>query len=74
MEAQANMDIYMQNPNDWLYDRMTGANKDYVTLKKQDIVLRIAWVIILFTYLGFLTYHLQTGDTINLSGTSCFNK
>jgi hypothetical protein len=46
-EAQGNMDAYLENPNDWAYNRLysekNGIKMDYVTLKTDDIVKTSVW-------------------------------
>jgi hypothetical protein len=46
-EAQGNMDAYLENPNDWAYNRMysekTGIKVDYVSLKTEELVKTLVW-------------------------------
>eukprot|EP00980_Cylindrotheca_fusiformis_P005046 scaffold1069_cov143-Cylindrotheca_fusiformis.AAC.4 len=35
--AQAEMDAYLQNPNDWAYNRLNGYNVDYLSLNAKKI-------------------------------------
>jgi hypothetical protein len=53
-EAQGNMDAYMENPNDWAYNRLyterTGIKIDYVTLKNSEVVKTSVWAGIVFFF------------------------
>lgn len=61
-EAQASMDAYLRNPNDWAYDRMEeqkrGIKVDYLTLKKDKIALTLAWSAIVISASARLVYSL----------------
>lgn len=63
--AQGNMDAYLDNPNDWAYNRLQaekGAYQpDYVTLKTDALVLTLVWSAIVFTVAGRAGWALITG-------------
>lgn len=67
--AQGNMDRYLDNPNDWAYERMeaqkTGFYRDYVTLEVKQVILSLAWSVILFSYVGAFIYSYQTGNSFS---------
>jgi hypothetical protein len=56
--AQGNMDFFLRNANDWMYnryeDQKRGTKRDYV----QQVILTITWSIIVTAYLSFGTYTL----------------
>ena len=41
--AQANMDHFLENAQDWAYYRTQGIKPDYVTIDQQELILRIVW-------------------------------
>mmetsp|Transcript_12795 Transcript_12795/g.12900 ORF Transcript_12795/g.12900 Transcript_12795/m.12900 type:complete len:202 (-) Transcript_12795:234-839(-) len=55
-EAQGNMDAYLENPNDWAYQKMQekkgGFKRDYanVNTKPKDVILSGAWALIVFWF------------------------
>lgn len=58
IEAQGNMDAFLENPNDWAYQKMTekegGPKRDYANanMDPQQIVLSTVWacVVVAFAY------------------------
>jgi len=60
--AQAEMDAYLRNPNDWAYYRMEGVKVDYLTLRTKDIALTLVWSILILTLAGRGVYCLETGE------------
>lgn len=64
--AQANMDNYLSNPNDWTYYRLQGMDPDYVTVDKKALTLRIVWSGIVLALVGRSIYSLVTGESFNL--------
>ena len=48
LEAQGNMDAFFENAQDWAYYRTQGLRPDYVTIKTDQIVLRVVWSAIVF--------------------------
>ena len=65
-EAQASMDAYLRNPNDWAYDRMeeqkTGRKVDYLTLQKDKVALTLVWTAIVLSSAARLVYSLLNGE------------
>jgi hypothetical protein len=63
--AQGNMDAYLRNPQDWqfarLEDKKRGEQRDYVTVKSQDIVLVLVWSTIVSAFLGRAIYSIANG-------------
>lgn len=59
---QANMDAYLRNPSDWQYNRVSGYDVDYVTLRPKQIVLTVVWSLLIFTLIGRGIYCVETGD------------
>jgi hypothetical protein len=59
-KAQGNMDAYLRNPQDWMYNRMQSQQKgfeiDYTRLEVKDIVLVSVWSIIVFAIIGRVAY------------------
>jgi hypothetical protein len=62
LEAQANMDKYLENPNDWTYFRLQGMKPDYVTVDQKALNLRIAWSSVVVGGLLRTAYSLATGE------------
>eukprot|EP00541_Cyclophora_tenuis_P012754 CAMPEP_0116561158 /NCGR_PEP_ID=MMETSP0397-20121206/11417_1 /TAXON_ID=216820 /ORGANISM="Cyclophora tenuis, Strain ECT3854" /LENGTH=180 /DNA_ID=CAMNT_0004087249 /DNA_START=47 /DNA_END=589 /DNA_ORIENTATION=- len=56
IQAQASMDAYLENPNDWAYDRYNNPGRDYVTLDTKAITLRLIWASIVFAAIGRAAY------------------
>ena len=54
--AQGNMDAYLRNPQDWMYNRMEsqqrGFDIDYTRISTKEIVLVSAWSCIVFYVIG----------------------
>ena len=65
-EAMGNMDAYLNNPNDWAYNRLTwengGYKPDYVTLKQEAVVLTVTWSAIVLTIASRVVWSLSTGN------------
>ncbi|KAI2513136.1 hypothetical protein MHU86_1174 [Fragilaria crotonensis] len=64
--AQANMDNYLSNPNDWTYYRIQGLDPDYVTVDTKELTLRIVWSGVVVALGGRAIYSLVTGEPFNL--------
>ena len=66
-EAQANMDAYLRNPNDWAFDRMEfkrrGYKIDYLTLKPKKIVLTSVWSAIVVSVVGRIIYAISMEES-----------
>lgn len=62
MTAQAEMDSYLANPNDWAYNRMQGYNMDYLTLKKKQIALTLVWSVLILSLGARGIYCVQVGE------------
>lgn len=60
--AQAEMDAYLRNPNDWAYNRLNNYNVDYYTLNTKQIVLTLTWASFILTLISRAAYCLNTGD------------
>ena len=60
--AQAEFDAYLQNPNDWAYNRLNGYKIDYLTLKTKQLALNLVWAAGILTLLGRGAYCAATGD------------
>ena len=65
-EAMGNMDAYLNNANDWAFNRLTyekgGYKPDYVTLKKDAIILTVTWSAIVVTVASRVGWSLATGN------------
>lgn len=65
INAQGNMDAYLQNPNDWAFNRMEeqkrGVKYDYVTLEAKQVVLVLAWSSVVFAFVGRGVYSISNG-------------
>jgi hypothetical protein len=63
--AQGNMDAYLRNPQDWqfarLEDKKRGEQRDYVTVKSQDVVLVLVWSSIVSAVVGRAIYSIVNG-------------
>mmetsp|Transcript_48792 Transcript_48792/g.103735 ORF Transcript_48792/g.103735 Transcript_48792/m.103735 type:complete len:215 (+) Transcript_48792:97-741(+) len=63
VEAQGNMDAFLENPQDWAYQKMSekngGARKDYANanMDPQQIILSTVWACVVFAF----AYDLVTG-------------
>lgn len=70
-EAQANMDAFLQNPNDWvlqkLEDKKNGTKYDYnkANMSTGDLILTGAWTLILLSLAARIIY-------VNLNGCDTF--
>jgi len=62
MRAQAEMDAYLSNPNDWAYNRLQGYNVDYLSLDKKQLTLTLTWATLILSLLGRGAYCLATHD------------
>lgn len=66
-EAQGNMDFYLENPNDWAYERFEqqkkGIKYDYVTIKPKALVLVLGWSSLVLGGIGRAIYSLNTGES-----------
>ena len=66
-EAMGNMDAYLNNPNDWAFNRIASEKKggykpDYVTLKQDAIILTTIWSAIVVTISTRVVWSLSTGN------------
>ena len=66
IKAQANMDNYLANANDWTYYRMQGMDPDYVTIDTKELSLRLVWSAVVVALVGRSVYSLVTGEPFNL--------
>lgn len=62
MRAQAEMDSYLANPNDWAYNRMQGYKMDYLTLNNQQIALTLVWSVLILSLGARGIYCAQVGE------------
>uniref|UniRef100_A0A7R9WMS3 PSI-F n=1 Tax=Craspedostauros australis TaxID=1486917 RepID=A0A7R9WMS3_9STRA len=60
--AQAEMDAYLRNPNDWAYTRMGGYKVDYLTINKKQVALTVVWSALILTLGARGVYCAQTGE------------
>lgn len=60
--AQAEMDAYLQNPNDWAYNRVNGYNVDYLSLNTKQIALTLTWATFISSFGGRALYCAASGD------------
>ena len=60
--AQGNMDAYLQNPNDWAYNRLKGYNIDYATLDEKAVLLASIWSALILALAGRAGYSLVTHE------------
>jgi hypothetical protein len=63
--AQANMDKYLENPNDWSYYRTQGMDPDYVTIDTKGLFLRLVWASLVGVFVGRAVYSMVTGEPYN---------
>ena len=56
IEAQASMDAFLENPNDWAYDRFNNPGRDYLTLNKKAILLTLVWSTVVVSAVGRAAY------------------
>lgn len=66
-QAMGNMDAYLNNANDWAYNRLAAEKKggyqpDYVTLKKEAVALTLTWSAIVLTIVSRVGWSLYTGN------------
>lgn len=61
-QAQAEMDAYLANPNDWAYNRMQGYKMNYLTLKKKQIALTVVWSVLILSLGARGIYCAQMGE------------
>jgi hypothetical protein len=73
--AQGNMDAYLRNPQDWqfarLEDKKRGEQRDYVTVKSQDIVLVLVWSSIVSAVVGRAIYSIANGVDFVRTNNTC---
>ncbi len=62
MRAQAEMDAYLSNPNDWAYNRLKGYNVDYLSINRKQLVLNLVWSTVVLVLLSRGIYCLTTGE------------
>merc|ERR1712127_626475 len=71
MEAQGNFDAYLENPNDWAYQKLQEKQgkpkKDYATANTdpKQLVLTTAWAAVVISFSVFLIYGSFTGKWTN---------
>ena len=63
LTAQANMDMFLENAQDWAYNRAQGYDVDYVTVKQDQVTLRIIWSGIVVIVLARVALSLQAGES-----------
>ena len=63
MTAQAEMDAYLANPNDWAYNRLNNYNVDYLAIDKKKVALTLVWSVAILSLLGRGAYCAVTGDS-----------
>ena len=63
--AQGNMDAYLRNPQDWMFNRMEeekrGVKYNYTNLQPKEIVLVLVWSTIVGAVVGRALYSLAMG-------------
>ncbi len=65
--AQGNMDAYLRNPPDWQYQRMEDVKngyekqRDYVTIRTQDVILVLTWTAVVVAVVGRVMYSIANG-------------
>ena len=66
-EAQASMDAYLRNPNDWAFNRFeeqkTGKKVDYFAIKPDQIVLTLVWSAIVIAAASRAAYCLANQES-----------
>jgi hypothetical protein len=62
MTAQAEMDAYLKNPNDWAYNRLKGYNVDYLAINQKQLTLTLVWSAIILILLSRGAYCIATGE------------
>jgi len=66
IEAQANMDFYLENPNDWAYNRFQeqklGIKYDYASIDTKQITLTLTWATLILSLGGRALLCYQTGE------------
>lgn len=65
--AQANMDVFLENAQDWAYARLNGYNPDYVTVSEKNVALRAIWASGVFFLLYKGAVSIVTGCNFNES-------
>jgi len=62
MTAQAEMDAYLSNPNDWAYNRLQGYKVDYLSLDQKQLTLNLVWAVFIVSLLSRGVFCVVTGD------------
>lgn len=62
MTAQAEMDAYLANPNDWAYNRLNGYNVDYLSINQKQLTLNLVWSALILTLLARGAYCSIAGE------------
>jgi hypothetical protein len=62
MTAQAEMDAYLSNPNDWAYNRLQGYKVDYLSLDQKQLTLNLVWAVFIVSLLSRGVFCAVTGD------------
>lgn len=60
--AQAEMDAYLSNPNDWAYNRLKGYNVDYLAINQKQVTLNLVWATFILSLGARGLYCAVTGD------------
>jgi hypothetical protein len=61
MTAQAEMDAYLANPNDWAYNRLNGYNVDYLSIDQKQLNLNLIWAVFIVSLLSRAAFCALTG-------------
>ena len=65
--AQGNMDAYLRNPQDWMYNRMEeekrGIKIDYTRISPKEILLVLVWSSIVVAVVGRGVYSVSAGES-----------
>mmetsp|Transcript_15359 Transcript_15359/g.33400 ORF Transcript_15359/g.33400 Transcript_15359/m.33400 type:complete len:195 (-) Transcript_15359:281-865(-) len=69
-EAQANMDAYFENPNDWFQQKLEEKRglpkRDYTYIDKTEILFSLVWAVVVTSVLGTMANEV-------ISGSYCIN-
>ena len=66
LEAQANMDAFNENSNDWIQQKLEEKRglpvRDYTYLDRSKVVLTLTWSVLIVSLLGFATNEVVSGN------------
>ncbi|GKY97668.1 hypothetical protein MPSEU_000725100 [Mayamaea pseudoterrestris] len=66
IEAQGNMDAYLENAQDWAFERLeskrTGFKRNYTDIDNKNLALTLVWSTIVAAYAGRAVYCLATDE------------